>query len=247
MHGIVLYGHTHYDEIRGAFNKSKFNESIRDRYLLAVNDEYTKLIGVVKEKYFLTAATMTRSLVEFALDAYLASLGDTYPRSKWRMRKLERNINRSRALFDDFCEIEFNAPYNDASAIFAWMGDALRLTQRLQAGIYFGKDFFDAIDTVTFTDSHAGLVTSPTLTVEKISNAFVFRLPYKQIAADPVTAATLLTYCVPRRDEDRVSLIKSRLDDRFDSRALKKRVSALVLSGFIIDQTSENRLGWVSV
>lgn len=81
-----------FEELRNHFDFKKFNEGMTIRYIRLYEGWAEDALGALESRDEGTACFVARRCLEAAMDAYLASRGETYARDKWRFRKMERQL-----------------------------------------------------------------------------------------------------------------------------------------------------------
>jgi hypothetical protein len=99
---------------------------------------FRDIVGAIEAHDSLTAAVQAREVVGFAAEAYLASLGDTYPKRKWRARRISRNSAAAPQLKERFLLVEFGGPSDRGNgALLTWLHTCLSLVRDFQMECYF--------------------------------------------------------------------------------------------------------------
>ncbi|WP_369052773.1 hypothetical protein [Burkholderia gladioli] len=235
-HSRVLHDQGAYAALLGDFDYGLFGERVAAKYLAFANDQYTFLAGQLADGDPLTAADAARTLVQTHVEAYLARLGDTYPKSKWRMRKMQRQIQAGQSIFHAICEAEFRAPYQDPQALARWTDRSLSTVRKLQAGIFFGRGLLDALDAAPATDTADtadAIAMHPLLSVERLTSTYVMRLPARSLAIDRAMALVLLSHAWPVSDETRRAALARHADLSIEAGQWERRVAALIRRGVL--------------
>lgn len=119
--------------------RAAFPARMCDYFSQSAEGVFKDVVGALQVHDHVTAAGQARELVGFAVDAWLASKGDTYPKRKWRARRLLRRRERIPALAAEYVAIEFGGLGSlDESAVKKWIDKCLALVRGFQLDQYFG-------------------------------------------------------------------------------------------------------------
>ncbi|KGE06569.1 hypothetical protein LA03_31065 [Burkholderia gladioli] len=234
-HARVLHDQGTYAALLGDFDYARFSERVASKYLAFANDQYTFLAGQLAEGDRLMAADAARTLVQLHVEAYLARLGDTYPKTKWRMRKMQRQIHAGQPIFHAVCEAEFCAPYRDPQALVRWTNHSLSTVRKLQAGIFFGQGLLDALDAANAAGPADTIAMHPLLSVERLASTYVMRLPERSLAIDRAMALVLLSHAWPVSDDTRRAALARHAELPIEPEEWARRAAALIRRGMLID------------
>lgn len=109
-----IMGEKNYSVIKSSVDY-KFFSNAAVRYLSVMYSiKTTDIMGAYRAKDFRTAFFMSWSLLESCMDAFLSLHGETNPKNKWRIKKIERleskpdysDISLSRILDDTFSNLD---------------------------------------------------------------------------------------------------------------------------------------------
>ena len=140
INAVCLAGEEAYEEVVAA-RRSPFSARMSDHFSQSAEGVFKDVLGALQSQDFFTAAGQAREIVGFAVDAYLASQGDTYPKRKWRPRRLLRLRAQIPRLAAEYIAIEFGGPIAFEEAdVRAWIERCLALVRGFQLKQYFGHD-----------------------------------------------------------------------------------------------------------
>ncbi len=130
--GIVITGEEEFHKIRNALN---YTGLIRHRFIsnqLLCDRHFQDSIGSLLDRDWNTAFFSARCLLEVGLDLLLLSLGEAFPRNKWRFRKAERTLIRDTQLYCYLCYMIFGAE-NHRREPWTYIINSLILFRAIQA------------------------------------------------------------------------------------------------------------------
>ncbi|MCR6476503.1 hypothetical protein NU688_10080 [Variovorax sp. ZS18.2.2] len=137
LNGRVLHGKEWHDIFLGA-RREIYQERMSEFYLKFAENFYEDTVGLSVQEDSWTQIIQSRELARLSFDALLAANGDTYPKKKWRGRRLMRCFSERRAVVDNFYAIEFDIPRPTKENCKIWCGALLSLAAQNQLEIYFG-------------------------------------------------------------------------------------------------------------
>jgi hypothetical protein len=90
LNGIPLVNTENFLELQARFESSQVSKLLAARYLAAYNDVAEDASGAITSRQYGPMLLLSRDAVRLALDAYIASMGETNAKAKWRFQKLEK-------------------------------------------------------------------------------------------------------------------------------------------------------------
>lgn len=104
--GIPLFNKAGFMKLKSKFDFDKLVDILVTKYIRQCEGTIEDCIGALKAQEYETAFLMARSATEFAVEAYLASVGETNVSSKWRFKKLERAFTRTSDIYQKAWRLE---------------------------------------------------------------------------------------------------------------------------------------------
>jgi len=126
-----------FETLRLTFDFEKFRAYLVQKSLRAVDHLVEDVSGMMESKQFLTAVFTARSMVDFAVDAYCHSQGNTDPSKKWRIIHLQHYCRD-----DDIRSRYFGLALPASSLCEAEPGACRRYTDSC---LYFINDIVDLV------------------------------------------------------------------------------------------------------
>jgi predicted nucleotidyltransferase len=131
--GVPLVDPMSFETIRAGFDKQRFATFLTDTAIRRVDDAFDDSIGMLRSGQTQMAALRARDAAGFAVDAYLYSAGVTNDKTKFRIAKLTRLIERgeaSQSMLDSLWNLESYIPC-DNEGLEAYIERALRLSSHI--------------------------------------------------------------------------------------------------------------------
>ncbi|POP63755.1 nucleotidyltransferase domain-containing protein [Pseudomonas syringae] len=124
-----------------AFESPEFDVDIFNKKMVAYYDAYLTdiwldLIGSYNGKDIHSTVGFADFMVETAIDAWLAHCGDTYPKSKWRAKRVLRLKEIKPDIVEHYIDHRFDIKYNKVTECPRYLADCLRLIFRLKQDIF---------------------------------------------------------------------------------------------------------------
>lgn len=104
--GIPLFNKAGFMKLKSKFDFDKFVGILVTRYIRSCEGRIEDCVGALEACDYRTVFLTARSAVEHAVDAYLASVGETYVSSKWRFKKLERAFTEASDIYQKVWQLE---------------------------------------------------------------------------------------------------------------------------------------------
>jgi predicted nucleotidyltransferase len=231
LKGRAILNIDYYHKFIANFDYNTFKHNVFLRHLWVANDQYTDLIGLMHGYHLREAAETARSLTRSYIDAFLALCGETYPRSKWRLRKLERSLSPQSIIFCKILDIEFGGTSQiDEESLWTLIYKCLAAVRMLQICCYFGGELLEFLTTSRdFGDESRRLNQ-----VEKLGEKFVVRSSFDERVVDPLTALCILID--ERYDDDSIhtALKLVKFDENISLQSIARRRQAGRSSGFLL-------------
>jgi hypothetical protein len=123
--------------IYAKFDWRKFDQKICDFHMARTGQYIEDICGNVSECDWLGAVINSRRLVANGLDAYVALLGESQPREKWKSKKLRRALGDKSPIIAKYADIEFGANLFINENPTSWIDMALSFFRAIQSSIYF--------------------------------------------------------------------------------------------------------------
>lgn len=117
------------------FDICLFNSKMVAYYDAYLTDIWLDLIGSYKEGDIHSAIGFADFMVETAIDAWLAHCGDTYPKSKWRAKRVLRLAKDKPDIVNHYMDHRFNSAYNKVLEYSRYLDTCLSLIFRLKEDI----------------------------------------------------------------------------------------------------------------
>ncbi|WP_175883872.1 nucleotidyltransferase domain-containing protein [Burkholderia sp. BCC0044] len=137
LNGIPLHGREYHDSLIAGRKKS-FQRRMADFYIKAGENIFEDIVGCKASGDLLTLTMQTRELARFSFDALLATEGDTYPKVKWRARRIARVFEARPDVVESYLDVEFRVPFDSESTIETWCRHVMALVAQNQLELYFG-------------------------------------------------------------------------------------------------------------
>jgi predicted nucleotidyltransferase len=106
--GISVLNMNAFKAIASKIDFSVFNQHISFMYYTKATNILEDCLGFIDQNDLETAMISSKKLIESSVDSYLAFLGDTTPRDKWRIRKIYRTIPDNSLIRQKFHALMFN-------------------------------------------------------------------------------------------------------------------------------------------
>lgn len=127
--GIPLHGHEAFAALRDGFPWRELAAFLSGEADRMYQSFYEDAVGAIDAEDYGTALLTSREALGFALDAYIAALGHTNPRPKWRVRKLQ--VLGEDELLRRYLDAECD-PSGEPEALLRRSVGRLRLSQEVQ-------------------------------------------------------------------------------------------------------------------
>ncbi|RKP43415.1 nucleotidyltransferase domain-containing protein [Trinickia fusca] len=230
LKGRPIFNHRNHQNLIANIRIEDFNRGMYFRYLWMANDQYTDLVGLIEGGHIREAAETARSLTRSYTDAFLAMRGDTYPRSKWRLSKLERSLSQKSLLFREILGIEFGGAreINDES-LYRLIYRCMAVVRMLQISCYFNSELVEYLYAPPCTADYISRINQ----IERSGEKFILRHALEEKVVDPLTAICLLVD-EQRSDADIYSALKFvNFDGGFSLQSIARRRQILKNLGFL--------------
>lgn len=104
---IPLFGQELFHEMRASTRFDQFDRGLVISHINIYSGLVEDIDGCMADGDLYTALTASRLLLDRAIDAFLASRGETNARPKWRMRKLLRAFGEDSEVFKNYMRLQF--------------------------------------------------------------------------------------------------------------------------------------------
>jgi hypothetical protein len=144
----------------------------RDQSQFQIED----LSGNLGEEDWVSAVLMTKTLAATSFDCLLASLGESQPRPKWRMKKARRALGNQSYITDRYIEIEYG-PGQRSCAVKDWIDSSLDFIRMAQMFAFF-PNTFRVFGSLGEPPVRANLYSVPAMSLcTRQKDGFVFHCP----------------------------------------------------------------------
>ena len=134
--GCALYGTAIFQALVAEFSSQEFSFKIANYYMEKTLNVYQDVLGSRLATDYQSAALSVRELVGLGFDAYLALIGDAYPKAKWRLKRANRvGLNEKLLKAVERCLV--GGPSNDPDEAWLWIERGLIVFRQLQFLVYY--------------------------------------------------------------------------------------------------------------
>jgi hypothetical protein len=104
---VPLIGDEEWGKIAGGVDWALFDEKLVDLYSFDCVRCMEDAVGSLKEGDYESAGLTCRESIALALDAFLASNGESQPRQKWRLKKARRALGDDSWIIKEYLSLQF--------------------------------------------------------------------------------------------------------------------------------------------
>ena len=130
--GIALVNEQAYEHLRAQLPREALARLLVRSGEAMLANIFADVIGTLEANDLPTCAFNARSLIDCAMDAYLAMRGDTLAREKWRYRKIERTLGLQDSVAHRYLELASAVRFGEAEVTFDYVEKCLELYQRIE-------------------------------------------------------------------------------------------------------------------
>lgn len=131
--GIALLNSEFYCSKISDFNFNKFIRITRNSYMKLAASVFDDILGAKFSNDPVSAIQFSRYLIELGSDMLLASLGDTYAKPKWRLKRVKRALGEESIVYKEIFNRLIQAPSENEDLQWTWVEESILFFRELQA------------------------------------------------------------------------------------------------------------------
>lgn len=227
--GIPIYGESQASTLKLDFDHQVFCRNMTKYYSNYATDIFMDYVGAVVENDIISSIAFADFMVETAADGWLASRGDTYPKSKWRGRRIMRQSAPSE-LLSHYRRHVYQCRIDKIEDHSRYILDCFMLLMRLKCATEFGISPNE-------TSCVQQLKLCKPLMISKYPKGYICRTLEKAYAIDSIAAAILLCCYEPRSKESIIEQVNLMFNNtslsQVTASSVLGRIESLVSLGVI--------------
>ncbi len=229
---IIIYGEDSGCELRRRFDKHIFSINMKKYYGDYLADIYLDFVGSIAEVDTISAIGFADFMIETAADAWLAKCGDTYPKSKWRGKRINRLAQVYPEVVGHYLQHVYQLSIDRLANSDSYFTASFALVRRLKCATHFGI----APDEPESRTGTLYDLAKPFFITEN-EQGFYCKERDKVYSVDLVSGAILLCFYESRSLESTINQVLKMIDDNYDLsidvEGLEKRFKSFLEAGWI--------------
>jgi hypothetical protein len=211
--------------INSGFDWAAFDDRLSLFYLSLAGPCMSDVFGNISECDWNSAIVNARRLVRNGVDSYLAKIGQSQSREKWRVKKARRGFSDDAELFSMYTTVECGFGVEEGENSLPWILDSLRYFRYICARINF-PDFSCAYNA---NDTKRGWVVPAFSQIVKSGNHYIFHNPTPELS---LSYSMALLWNVMQFSVDNADLMKNYMLSHLERKPISMNDLSKAISGF---------------
>lgn len=193
--------------LKQKFAKATFCSNMVKYYLDYLADIYQDYIGAIDEGDIISAIGFANFMTEMAADAWLAKCGDSYPKSKWRGKRINNLSSLHEEIVEHYQRHVYRQDYDRLAQSDSYFQFTFDLIRRLNCATYFS-----IAPSEHSTPSLDKISLNLPLFITYSAEGFYCKDRGRVFSVDTLSGAILLCFYEPRTVSGIVEQVKTMLN-----------------------------------
>lgn len=225
INGKVLSGGKSFDEIISPGLRLTLPGKISEYFNGFLKNHYDDLLGASQEDDRASASFFLRSLVDNAVDAWLAINNDTYPKRKWRIKRAKKKLPVN--LYLEYMSVIFGNPFSGEYAYDKYLAHSLLFCREL----CFHANYPRAESSTENLSSDEIYTADPWVFTYRLNNVVYIKIKNKEYKANELSRMIVLYLFEPRGVSSILSMVCG--SGNYDAQTTVKTINNLKAIGAI--------------